>query len=89
MKGNTERYYMALGPIIAMERKGIISHAEFLKSEDFLAKKYNLAKYNIYRVNDLINIEKRVIYMLQKKEAQNDTKKDNDNRAVTEIRKID
>lgn len=80
---------MALGPILSMERNGIISHAEFLKSEDFLAKKYNLQKYNIYRLNDLINIEKRVIYMLQKKEARNDTKKDNDNRAVTEIKKID
>lgn len=89
MKSNIERYYMSLGPILAMERNGIISHAEFLKSEDFLAKKYNLAKYNIYRLNDLINIENRGIYMLPKKEAQNDTKKDNDNRAVTEIRKTD
>lgn len=89
MKSNIERYYMALGPILSMERAGVISHAEFLKSEDFLAKKYNLAKYNIYRANDLINIEKRVIYMLPKEEVQNDTKKDNDNRAVTEVRKID
>lgn len=89
MKNNLVKYYMALGPILAMEREGIISHAEFLKSEDFLAKKYNLAKHNIYRVNNLINTEKRVIYMLPKKEVQNDTKEDNDNRTVTEVRKND
>ena len=89
MKSNVERYYMALAPILAMERNGIITHAEFLKAEDFLAKKYYLKKHNIYRLNDLINIEKRVIYILPKKEAQNDTKEDNDNRAVTEIRKTD
>lgn len=89
MKSNIERYYMSLAPIQAMERNGLISHSEFLKAEDFLAQKYNLKKHNIYRVNDLINIEKRVIDMMQNKEAQNDTKKDNDNRCCTEIRKTD
>ena len=89
MRNNIERYFMALAPIQAMERNGIITHAEFLKAEDFLAKKYYLKKHNIYRANDLINSSKRVIYILPKKEAQNDTKKDNDNRAVTEIRKTD
>lgn len=89
MKTNVERYYMSLAPIQAMERNGIISHSEFLKAEDFLARKYSLKKHNIYRSNDLINIEKRVIDILPKKEAQNDTKKDNDNRCCTEIRKTD
>lgn len=89
MRSNVERYYMSLAPLQAMERNGLISRSEFLKAEDFLAQKYNLKKHNIYRVNDLINIEKRVIDMIQKKEAQNDTKKDNDNRCCTEIRKTD
>jgi len=80
---------MSLAPIQAMERNGLISHSEFLKSEDFLAQKYNLKKHNIYRSNDLIKTEKRVIDILPKKEAQNDTKKDNDNRCCTEIRKTD
>lgn len=89
MKSNIERYYMSLAPIQAMERNDLISHSEFLKAEDFLAQKYNLKKHNIYRVNDLIKTEKRVIDILPKKEAQNDTKKDNDNRRCTEIRKTD
>lgn len=89
MKSNIERYYMSLAPIQAMERNGLILHSEFLKAEDFLAQKYNLKKHNIYRSNDLIKTEKRVIDILPKKEAQNDTKKDNDNRCCTEIRKTD
>lgn len=40
-------------------------------------------------LNDLINIEKRVIYILPQEEVQNDTKEDNDNRTVTTIRKAD
>ena len=89
MKSNVERYYMALAPILAMERNGIITHAEFLKAEDFLAKKYYLKKHNIYRLNDLINIEKRVIYILPQEEVQNDTKNDKDNRTVATIGKTD
>lgn len=89
MRSNIERFYMALAPIRAMERSGILTHLEFLKAEDFLARKYYLNKHNIYRLNDLINIEKRVIYTVPKKEAQNDTKEHNDNRSVTEIRQTD
>lgn len=89
MRNNVERYYMALAPILAMERNGVITHAEFLKAEDFLAKKYYLKKHNIYRLNDLINSSKRVIYILPQEEVQNDTKNDNDNRSITEIRKAD
>lgn len=89
MRSNIERYYMSLAPIQAMERNGLILHSEFLKAEDFLAQKYSLKKHNIYRSNDLIKTEKRVIDILPKKEAQNDTKKDNDNRCCTEIRKTD
>lgn len=89
MKSNIERYYMALAPIRAMERSGIITHSEFLKAEDFLARKYYLNKHNIYRLNDLINIEKRGMYIVPKKEAQNDTKENNYNRSVAEIRQTD
>ena len=80
---------MALAPILAMERNGVITHAEFLKAEDFLAKKYYLKKHNIYRLNDLINSSKRVIYILPQEEVQNDTKNDNDKRTVTEVGKAD
>lgn len=89
MKNRIESYYMSLTPIISMEKQGIISHSEFLKVESFLAEKYYLKRHNIYRVNDLINIEKRAIYMIPQKEANNDTKNDNDNRSITEIRKAD
>ena len=89
MRTNIENYYMSLAPFIAMDKKGIITHSEFLKAEDILAKKYYLKKHNIYRLNDLINIEKRVIYILPQEEVQNDTKEDNDNRTVTAIRKND
>lgn len=89
MRSNIERYYMALAPIRAMERSGILTHGEFLKAEDYLARKYYLNKHNIYRLNDLINIEKRAIYIAPKKEAQNDTKENKDNRSVTEIRQAD
>ena len=89
MRTNIENYYMSLAPFIAMDKKGIITHSEFLKAEDFLARKYSLKKHNIYRSNDLIKTEKRVIDILPKKEAQNDTKKDNENRRCTEIRKTD
>ena len=89
MRSNVERYYMSLAPIQAMERNSLIPHSEFLKAEDFLARKYSLKKHNIYRSNDLIKTEKRVIDILPKKEAQNDTKKDNENRRCTEIRKTD
>lgn len=89
MRNNVERYYMALAPIQAMERNGVITHAEFLKAEDFLAKKYYLKKHNIYRLNDLINSSKRVIYILPQEEVQNDTKNDNDKRTVTQVGKAD
>ena len=89
MRNNIERYFMALAPILAMERNGVITHAEFLKAEDFLAKKYYLNKHNIYRLNDLINSSKRVIYILPQEEVQNDTKNDNDKRTVTQVGKAD
>ena len=89
MRNNIERYFMALAPILAMERNGVITHAEFLKAEDFLDKKYYLKKHNIYRLNDLINSSKRVIYILPQEEVQNDTKNDNDKRTVTQVGKAD
>lgn len=89
MRTRVENYYMSIAPVLAMEQRGIITHRDFLKIEEFLAEKYYLKKHNIYRLNDLINIEKRAIYMIPQKEANNDTKNDNDNRSITEIRKAD
>lgn len=89
MRTNIESYYMSLAPFIAMEKNGIITHSEFLKVEDFLAKKYYLKKHNIYRANDLINSSKRVIYILPQEEVQNDTKNDNDKRTITQVGKAD
>lgn len=89
MRTKVENYYMSIAPILSMERSGIITHRDFLKIEEYLAEKYYLKRHNIYRLNDLIKIEKRAIYMIPQKEANNDTKNDNDNRCITEIRKAD
>ena len=76
-RANIEKYYSSLAPIIFMEKQGILTHAEFLKAEGYLAKKYCIKKDSIYRQNDLINIEKRAIYIVPKEEVQDERKNDN------------
>ena len=84
---NIEQYYSSLAPIQAMHGKGIISDSDFNKAEDLLAKKYCIKKSSIYRANRLINKSFRAIYVVPKKEVQNGTETNNENRCVTEITK--
>ena len=78
-KDNIINFYSSLAPFVVMEKRGILTHAEFLKAEGYLAKKYCIKKDSIYRQNDLINIEKRAIYIVPQEEVQNDTKNNNKN----------
>ena len=84
---NIEQYYSSLVHIIAMKNKGILNDADFLKAESVLASKYCIKKDSLYRANDLINNRFRVIYILPKKEGQNGTKKDNQDRCVAKVTK--
>ena len=45
-----------------MLKQQIISQEDAIKSESFLAKKYCIKPDSIYRLNDLINDENRVMY---------------------------
>lgn len=85
---NIEKYFSSLIHFIALKNKGILNEDDFIKAENFLAKKYCINKDSLYRTNDLINNRFRVIYVLPKKEKQNGTeKKDNKDRSVTKVTK--
>ena len=68
----------SLAPLKVMERNGVITHAEYLKAEGYLAKKYCIKKDSIYRQNDLIFTQKRAIYIVPKEEVQDNAKDDNE-----------
>lgn len=68
MKQNEIDYLNAITQAKSMLSKGIITFEEYLKIEDRMATKYNLAKTSLYRANDLINTSFRVINMIQKEE---------------------
>ena len=84
---NVEAYKTSLLPIESMLLRGLITDKDFIKAEDFLAKKYCIKKGSIYRSNDLINKATRVIDILPEQEVVNDGKENNNDRSVTEIRK--
>ncbi len=84
---NIESYYSSLVHLIAMKNRGILNEADFQKAESVLASKYCIKKDSLYRANYLINNRFRVIYILPKKEGQNGTKKDNQDRCVTKVAK--
>lgn len=84
---NIESYYSSLVHLIALKNRGIINEADFQKAESVLASKYCIKKDSLYRANDLINNRFRVIYILPKKEGNNGTKKDNQDRCVTKVTK--
>ena len=86
-KENIIRFCTSLAPLKVMERNGVITHAEYLKAEGYLAKKYCIKKGSIYRSNDLINKNFRAIYKMQKKEVKNANENNNENRCITTIRK--
>ena len=78
-KENIIRFCTSLAPLKVMERNGVITHAEYLKAEGYLAKKYCIKKDSIYRQNDLIFTQKRAIYIVPKEEVQDNAKDDNKN----------
>ena len=68
MNQNEIDYLNAITQAKTMLSKGLICWEEYLKIEDRMAKKYNLAKTSLYRANDLINSSFRVITMIRKEE---------------------
>ena len=59
---NIRNYYNSLIIVKNMLNQQIISQDDAIKSEAFLAKKYCIKPDSIYRLNDLINNEDRVMY---------------------------
>lgn len=59
---NIRNYYNSLIVVKNMLNQQIISQEDAIKSESFLAKKYCIKPDSIYRLNDLINNENRVMY---------------------------
>ena len=53
-----------------MFQQGIISHKDYMKFEEKMAKKYNLKPLSLYMQNDLIKNEIRAINMIPKQEDQ-------------------
>ena len=84
---NIESYYSSLMHLIAMKNREILNEADFQKAESVLASKYCIKKDSLYRLNDLTNPLFRVINMIPKKEGQNGTKKDNQDRCVAKVTK--
>ena len=84
---NVEQYYSSLVHLIAMKNRGILNDDDFVKAESALASKYCIKKDSLYRANDLINNHFRVIYILSKKEDQNGSETDYQDRCVTKVTK--
>ena len=86
-RDNIESYYKSLSMVKSMYEKGLINEKDFLKAENYLAKKYCIKKGSIYRMNDLINKPFRVINVMQKKEDKYAIENNNQDRCITTIRK--
>lgn len=65
---NLNRYVNGIKAIETMFIKGIIDEEDFNKAETHLAKKHCIKPNSIFKLNDLINEAKRVIYSNTKKE---------------------
>lgn len=65
---NLNRYVNSIKIVEIMFLKGIISENDFIKAESHLSKKHCIKPYSIFRLIDLINNSKRVIYSTTKKE---------------------
>ena len=82
-KNNLDVYLMEMEHVKEMLDKGIISDADFIKAEAFLAKRNCIKDKSIYRLNNLINIPKNVINIGERKETKNE--QNNDHKTVTKI----
>jgi len=84
---NLEKYFLSLAPIKFMLEQEIITKSEYQKAESFLAQKYCINIGNLYRLNSLTKLPKRVIYSMSDEEVNIDGKDDNKNRRITELGK--
>ncbi len=65
---NLNRYVNGIKVMETMFIRNIIDEEDFIKAETHLAKKHCIKPNSIFKLNDLINEAKRVIYGNTKKE---------------------
>lgn len=65
-----EQYLSSLMIFKQMLHLGLLSDKEYNESENLLSNKYCINKGNLYRQNDLIIKDFRVIYVMENKEVQ-------------------
>ena len=82
-KNNLDHYLIEMEHVKWMLEKGIISDADFVRAEAFLAKRNCIKDKSIYRLNNLINKPNNAINIGKEKEAKNE--QDNDNKTIIEI----
>jgi len=86
-RSSIEKYYLSIKSFQKMFDAGIINSQDYQKAESFLAEKYCIKKGNLYRLNHLTIPRSRVIYMIHEEEDQNNEKKHNEVRHITQINK--
>lgn len=65
---NLNRYVNGIKAMETMFIRNIIDEEDFIKAETYLAKKHCIKPNSVFKLNDLINEAKRVIYSNTKKE---------------------
>ena len=65
---NLNRYVNGIKVMETMFIRSIINEEDFIKAETYLAKKHCIKPNSVFKLNDLINEAKRVIYGNTKKE---------------------
>ena len=84
MKNNELGLYLAaMKHIKNMLDESIINEDDFLKAEEYLAKKHCIKDKSIYRLNNLITKPTYGINIGEEKETENE--QNNDHRTVTRI----
>lgn len=68
-RSNLEKYYYAIANLKQMQNHSVISLADYIKAESFLAEKYCIKNGSLYRSNDLIINDFRAIYIKTEKEV--------------------
>ena len=79
-------YLNELTIVREMMNQGIIDEDDFIKAENYLAKKHCIKDKSIYRLNNLINEPNNVINIGEEKEVEDDSNnKDRTEKKVIEI----
>ena len=68
---NLTKYLSSMVPVKRMLTDGLISEDDYKKSERLLAKKYCIKDNEIYRLNELLLLPFRVMYVCDEKEVNN------------------